>query len=163
MIKITYIFILLYFISCSYIPISKHKNGIIKDRIYTEIDISIAEPQNSIILKDILNNTLFRYFNNIISIKNKKYNFMKVSYKSVKFKPLSYNENGYTIAYKAEITLNFQSSINNKKIEKDIIGNYHFFIDSSELLSTDIKFKVIEYASENALNKFINFYLLPNY
>ena len=160
MVYLKYIIILFYLISCSYTPIAKYKQNIIKNKIYTEIDISISEPKNSVLLKDALNDIMFRYFNNSTLEQNSTFNFIKVTYKSINFRPTSYDKNGYTLSYRAEIELNFKSTINNDKIEKDINGNYDFFISSDQLLSNDIKYKAIKYSSEDALNKFINFYLL---
>jgi len=140
---------------CGYRPSSHFTPKTIGQKVYTEVDISLSDPQNAILLKDALHKALYSRFKSRVSTKKDANSMIKVTYQSLKFIPLQYDRNGYVVYYQAHISLRFQFIKGDKKEERVIVGRYEFPIRPSAIISTSLRFQAIERGSMKALDKFI--------
>ena len=153
--KILIIILLFGFIGCGYRPSAINTSKTMGERVYTEVDVSLSDPENAVLIKDALNSALFNRLKSKITIKDKANSTIKVLYNSIKFYPLQYNRNGYVIYYQADINLKFQFIKDNKIREKIITGKYTFPIRPSAIISTSLRFEAIKKGSIKALDQFI--------
>ncbi len=149
------ILILFVFVGCGYKPSSYFTPKTIGDKVYTEVDVSLSDPQNAVLIKDALNKALYSRVKTIVTTKSKADSTIKVSYQSIKFIPLQYDRNGYVVYYQAHISLKFKFIKGDKIDEKVIIGRYEFPIRPSAIISTSLRFEAIEKGSKKALDEFI--------
>jgi len=140
---------------CGYRPSSHFTPKTIGQKVYTEVDISLSDPQNAVLLKDALHKALYSRFKSRVTTKREADSMIKVTYQSLKFIPLQYDRNGYVVYYQALISLRFQFIKGDKKEERVIIGRYEFPIRPSAIISTSLRFQAIERGSMRALDEFI--------
>ncbi len=143
------------FIGCGYKPSSTITPKTIGDRVYTEVDVSLSDPENAVLIKDALNDALSSRLKSKITTKDKANSTIKVFYNSIKFYPLQYDKNGYVVYYQADINLKFQFIKDNKIKERLITGRYSFPIRPSAIISASLRFEAIKKGSIKALDQFI--------
>jgi len=153
--NIYYSLLIILLSGCGYKPSSHFTYETIGEKVYTEVDISLSDPQNAVLLKDALYQALYSRLKSRVTTKNKADSIIKVIYKSIKFIPLQYDKNGYVVYYQAHISLKFQFIKGDKKEERVIVGRYEFPIRPSAIISTSLRFEAIQKGSIRALDEFI--------
>ncbi len=148
---------LLFLNSCGYKPSSYYSKKIVGEKVYTKVEVSLSDPQNAILIKDALNRALYSRLKSQTTKREDADSAIKLSYKSIKFRPLQYNRNGYVVYYQANITLNFIFEKEKKREERLIVGHYEFPIRPSAIISNNLRFKAIEQGSLKALDEFISY------
>ena len=153
--KLFTILTLLFVTSCGYKPSSHFTPKSIGENVYTEVEVSLSDPQNAVLIKDALNRVLYSRLKSLATTREEANSIIKVSYHSIKFTPLQYDKNGYVVYYQANIVLKFEMIKGKKKEERRIVGHYEFPVRPSAIISNDLRFKAIERGSINALDRFI--------
>jgi len=143
--------------SCGYKPSSLYTKKMMGEKVYTEIEVSLSEPENSVLIKDALNKALFTRLKSHASKKEGADSSIKVLYKSIRFVPLQYDSNGYVVYYQAHISLGFTFEKGEIEENRSIVGRYEFPIRPSAIISNDLRFKSIENGSLKALDEFISY------
>ncbi|SFV71224.1 Probable lipoprotein Cj1090c [hydrothermal vent metagenome] len=143
--------------ACGYKPSSHYSKKIIGQKVYTEVEVSLSDPENAVLVKDALNRALYTRLRSQATRKEDADSSIKVSYKSIHFIPLQYNSNGYVVYYQANITLKFIFEKGKEREERSIVGHYEFPIRASAIISNDLRFKAIEQGSVKALDEFISY------
>ena len=142
-------------LGCGYKPSSHFTPKIIGEKVYTEVEVSLSDPENTVLTKDALNRALRSRLKSLVTTKEEADSYIKVAYQSIKFRPLQYDKNGYVVHYQANITLHFQLVNGTKKEERSITGRYEFPIRPSAIISNARRFEAIEKGSIHALDQFI--------
>ena len=143
--------------ACGYKPSSYYSKKIISQKVYTEVEVSLSDPENAVLVKDALNRALYTRLKSQATKKEDADSSIKVSYKSIRFTPLQYNTNGYIVYYQAHITLKFIFKKGKEREERSIVGRYEFPIRPSAIISNDLRFQAIEKGSIKALDEFISY------
>lgn len=151
------IFTFLLLTACGYKPSSHYSKKIISQKVYTEVEVSLSDPENAVLVKDALNKALYTRLKSQATKKEDAGSSIKVSYKSIRFVPLQYNRRGYVVYYQANITLKFIFEKGKKREERSIVGRYEFPIRPSAIISNDLRFQAIEQGSVKALDEFISY------
>jgi len=149
------ILILFILIGCGYKPSSHYKYETIGEKVFTQVDVSLSDPQNAVLTKDALHKAIYSRFKSIVTNKKDADSILKVAYQSIKFVPLRYDQNGYVVYYQAQVLLKFKFIRGNQVEEKKIIGRYEFPIRPSAIISTSLRFDAIQKGSMKALDEFI--------
>ncbi|MCH9739612.1 MAG: hypothetical protein K0U38_02040 [Epsilonproteobacteria bacterium] len=147
--------ILILLTACGYKPSSHFVPKTIGDKVYTEVDVSLSDPENAVLIKDALNRALYSRLKSMAASKEEAKSTIKVAYHAIKFIPLQYDKNGYVVYYQANITLKFQFLNDKKQCERLISGRYEFPIRPSAIISNSLRFQAIEKGSIQALDQFI--------
>jgi len=141
--------------SCGYKPSSHYTKKIIGEKVYTEVEVSLSDPENAVLIKDALNRALYTRLKSKATRKKDADSSIYVAYDNIRFVPLQYNKNGYVVHYQAYITLGFTFVKGELKEKRQIVGRYEFPIRPSAIISNDLRFKAIEQGSIKALDQFI--------
>ena len=141
--------------ACGYKPSSQYTKPIIGEKVYTEVEVSLSDPENAVLIKDALNKALYTRLKSKATRKKHADSSMYVAYKNIRFIPIQYNKNGYVVHYQAHITLVFTFVKGKVTEQRQIIGRYEFPIRPSAIISNDLRFKAIEQGSIKALDQFI--------
>ena len=141
--------------ACGYRPSAHFTPHVIGERVYTEVEVSLSDPENSVLTKDALNRALYSRFKSLATRKADAQSQIHVLYQSIDFIPLQYDRNGYVVQYQANIKLKFRLIKGKQHEERLIIGRYEFPIRPSAIISNDLRFKAIEQGSMHALDQFI--------
>jgi len=153
--KIPILLIMLLLIACGYKPSSHFTPKSIGEKVYTEVEVSLSDPENAVLIKDALNRALYSRLKSLATKREEADSVIKVAYHSIGFTPLQYDKNGYVVHYQANIVLKFEMIKGEKKEERRIVGRYEFPVRPSAIISNDLRFKAIERGSINALDQFI--------
>ena len=147
------ILVVILFTSCGYKPTSIYTKEILGDKIYAEVEISLEDPENSVLIKDALNEAIVSQFRSRIVSKNVADSKFYINLNSVSFVPIQYDKNGYVIAYKTHVGIKTHY-IDKENRAYDIYtkGNYDFPIESSSIISDTKRFEAIKFASQKALD-----------
>ena len=143
--------------ACGYKPSSSYSKKIIGQKVYTEVEVSLSDPENAVLIKDALNRALYTRLKSKATRKKDADSSIYVAYDNIRFVPLQYNKNGYVVHYQAYITLGFTFVKGKVTQKRQIIGRYEFPIRPSAIISNDLRFKAIENGSIKALDQFISY------
>jgi hypothetical protein len=117
------------------------------------VNIDVKNPQESIFVKDALNEAIYTLFDS--NIKKSNYNsVINLDILSSKLEPLDFDENGYPILYRSKVVL--KANIidkNGKRRVYTIKGIYDFHISSNSVVNDQLRLTAFKKASINALNK----------
>ena len=151
------ILLTIFFWGCGYKPTSLFANKILGDSIYAEVEISIKDPQNSILIKDAINEAILNKFKGRISSKEDATSKLYVKLNSISFVPIQYDKNGYVLSYKTYVSI--KTTYYNRGGRRDTIttrGDYDFPIKSNSVISDTKRFEAIKFASLKAIDEFIS-------
>ena len=141
--------------ACGYKPSSQFAREVIGTQVYTEIEVSLSDPENAVLVKDAINKALYTRLKTKVTRREKAESHINVVYEGIKFLPLQYDKNGYVVYYQANITLGFSLEKGEKREKRKIVGRYEFPIRPSAIISNDLRLKAIEKGSLKALDQFI--------
>lgn len=141
--------------ACGYKPSSHYSKQIIGENVYTEVEVSLSDPENAVLIKNALNKALYTRLKTKATRKRDADSSIYVAYDNIRFVPLQYNKNGYVVHYQARITLGFTFVKGEVTQKRQLIGRYEFPIRPSAIISNDLRFKAIEHGSIKALDQFI--------
>jgi len=149
--------ILVLLTACGYRPSAHYAKRIISEKVYTQVNVSLSDPENSVLIKDALNRALQTRLKRVVTRKKDAKSKIGLSYGDIRFIPLQYDRNGYVIFYQTAISLAFTFENSSVKERRDIIGHYEFPIRPSAIISNDLRLKAIEKGSLKALDEFISY------
>ncbi len=148
-----FVILLFTFISCGYKPSSIYTKEVLGEKIYAEVEISLEDPENSVLIKDALNEAIVSHLRSYIVPEEEATSKFYITLNSVRFTPIQYDKNGYVIAYKTYVGLKTKYvDINGNKQDIFTKGDYDFPIKSSSLISDAKRFEAIKFASQKALD-----------
>ena len=144
---------------CGYKPSSHYAKKVLGNRVYASVSVFIEEPENSTIVEDALKEALKTRLNVSFTNRNIADSEINLSLKSLKFKPLQIDENGYVAIYRAEIVLRARHTYLDRGVPKTsyytLEGFYEFPVKPSASLSLVQKFDAIKYSALKALDGLI--------
>ncbi|RUM67093.1 MAG: hypothetical protein DSZ06_02040 [Sulfurospirillum sp.] len=150
-------FLIIFLLGCGYKPTAKYTKDILGNKIYAKVNTSLRDPQNSVLIKDALNEAIVDKFHSKISSKNEASSILNVDLNLVKFIPIAYDKNGYVISYKTLVKLKTQYSNKDGKTQTFITeGDYDFNIQTLSVISDSKRFEAIKEASQKAIDAFIS-------
>jgi len=144
-------------IGCGYKPTTYYAKQALGDSIYAEVTISRKDPQNTVLIKDSVNEAIVSRFGAKIAPKEKAESLLHVSIAGITFSPTVYDANGYVIAYKARVTLTTKYKRGSEKEQvMQTSGEYDFSIEANSVISDAKRFEAIRYAASDALDEFVS-------
>lgn len=144
-------------IGCGYKPVTYYAKSALGTKIYAEVTISRQDPQNSVFVKDSVNEAIVSRFGGKLVPKEEAESLLHVSIASIAFVPTIYDQYGYVIGYKAYVTLNSTYQKGTEKVKKiQTTGEYDFAIEFNSVVSDTKRLEAIRYAANDALDEFIS-------
>ena len=135
---------------CGYRPLSHNVQNVIGDRVYVEIETFQQDPENSVLIKDALNEA-FEIRTKVRPVK-KIYADTSLYLKLDKltFTPLRYDKNGYVIFYRT--TISMSAVLSNSSETFDIYGHFDFPVEPNAIITDSLRFEAIKQASLKAID-----------
>ncbi len=143
-------------LGCGYKPVSYYAKSALGSRIHAEVSISRQDPQNSVLIKDSVNEAIISRFGGKIVPKEEADTFLHVKIAGVGFSPTVYDKYGYVIAYKTTVYLDIASTQKGKVENFRTSGEYDFSIEANSVVSDSKRYEAIRYAANDALDEFIS-------
>ncbi len=144
-------------IGCGYKPTLLYTQEVLGDRIYAEVETSLEDPENSVLIKDALREAVLNRFRSKLVSKDLATSTIYMKLNKVTFMPIQYDRNGYVVAYKTYVELKTRFR-DRSGGEKTILstGDYDFTIESNSVISDTKRFEAIRLASSKAIDHFIS-------
>ncbi len=134
-----------------------YSKEILGDKIFVEVQTSLKDPENTVLIRDAMNEAVIMKFRSRISLKKDADSIIVMRLKRVSFLPIQYDKNGYVIAYKTFVELLTTYRDKNGKSGKIFSkGDYDFAIESNSVISDTKRFEAIKNASYKAVDEFIS-------
>ena len=143
-------------IGCGYKPTSYYAKSALGTRIYADVIISRQDPQNSVLIKDSINEAIVSRFGSRLVSKEEADVILKVKLTSVAFSPVVYDKYGYVIAYKTIVALEITSTKQGQNEVFQTSGEYDFSIEFNSVISDSKRFEAIRNAADDALDEFVS-------
>jgi hypothetical protein len=159
MIKKVLVSALLIFIvaGCGYKPSSHYAKERIKGNVFVDIDVSIEDPKNSVIIKDAMSEMLISRFGTKL-VYNKKIadTVLNLKLNKVSMQVLQYDAQGYEKLYQAVVNIKVDYFSSENKGSVIVSGTYDFSVDGQDEISEAKRFEAIKNASSKALEEVIS-------
>ncbi len=158
MMRVVVVFILvLIFNSCGYKPTAIYTKNVLGETIYAEVETSLQDPENSVLIKDAINEAILNQFHSKIRSKKDASSQLYIKLSSISFRPIEYDKNGYVTAYKILVSLHSTYIDKNRKKDSFITtGDYDFTIQTLSVISDEKRFDAIKKASQKAIDALIS-------
>lgn len=144
-------------IGCGYKPVTYYAKSALGTKIFAEVTISRKDPQNSVFIKDSVNEAIVSRFGGKLVPKEEAETLLHVSIASIAFTPTIYDQYGYVTAYKTKVTLDTSYKKGNEAMQKfKTTGEYDFAIVANSVISDTKRLEAIRYAADEALDEFIS-------
>ena len=147
--------ILTLFSGCGYQPSSKEARKVMGETVSTEIIISMEDPENTVVLKDALDEAVIRRFQTNLRSRKNAATHLQIRLNSVSFSALQYDSNGYVISYRTKINLAVTRMAKNFSKRYSAIGNYDFAISPNAIITDQQRFEAISNSATKALDSFV--------
>jgi len=140
---------------CGYLPSSKEARKVVGENVSTEVRISMTDPENTVVLKDALDEAVIQRFQTDLRHHKKSTTHLIINLKNVGFSALQYDNNGYIISYRT--TINLVITKQTKNFTKNYVakGNYDFRIDPNAIITDQQRFEAIQKSAAKALDSFV--------
>lgn len=144
------------FSACGYAPVSKYSHTAIGERIFVEIKTSLRYPQNSVELKDNLNNALITRLGAQIVPKQNAETTLVAEIVDANFYSVAENLTGFATSYRCDVilTITYQNKNGILRVLQQR-GRYNFSLGSSSIITDSVRTSAISIAANNAIDGII--------
>ncbi|GEM_PF-143548 len=141
--------------ACGYRPTSHVVKPVLEESVSTQIVISMRDPDNTVLLKDALNEAVVNRFRTKLTDEKHAATHLTIALRDTKFDPLRYDRNGYIIAYRAIVWLDIDRTTGGKTKRYHVKGTYQFTIEPNAIITDIIRYDAIRYGAQKALDSFV--------
>ena len=141
---------------CGYKPASKIAASVLVEKVLVDVQISVKDPKNSVLIKDAFKDALINRLHVKVVSKDEADTFIDARLNSVSFSAIIYDQDGYATSYKTTVSIAIKTTYKDKKVENiTVSGKYDFTIESNSIISDTKRFEAIKNASEDALDEYV--------
>jgi len=142
------------FVGCGYKPTSHYAKNTISGDVYVDVKIDINNAQNSVLIKDAMNEMVINQFD--ATLTNNKSNadtIVTVSLSSVSHTAISSDNEGYAKTYRTTvgITVNYKKQ-NSSNVSIKVSNYYDYSVDADSTLTEQKKQEAVKIAATKALS-----------
>ncbi|SFV74770.1 Probable lipoprotein Cj1090c [hydrothermal vent metagenome] len=148
-------FMIISFVSCGYKPGAKYARKTLGEKISTNIKISLVDPQNTVLIKDALDEAIIKVFHASLVPREEATIHLDMELKNVKYDPLAFDENGYVIAYRTTTYLRIKTTKNGLVKIYNTKGTYDFSIAANTVITDNERYKAIQESAIKAIKSFM--------
>jgi hypothetical protein len=146
---------LLLLAGCGYRPTSEVVKPVLDESVSTQIVISMQDPDNTVLLKDALNEAVVNRFRTRLTDEVHAKTHLTIELDNTRFIPVRYDTNGYIIAYQAIVTLGIDRTSGSVKRHYTARGSYQFTIEPNAIISDLVRYEAIKFGAQKALDSFV--------
>lgn len=150
---------ILFLTSCGYRPATYYAKQELGKDLYVRMDISPADPKNSVLVKDAVTKILIqRVGSNMVNSEAQADIIMDLRIASVGFSTLQYDKDGYNKLYKAKVILavKYFDKSTSKTKNFTVDGEHDFTIDIGSTINDTQRFEAISKASDMAVTDLLS-------
>ena len=145
---------LLLFTACGYKPSSHALRTLFAQRVYVEVVVDRAEPENAPYIKDEMNRIVMQRLGRSLVDKAHAQTTLHIAYNGSRFIPLNYRD-GYVTRYRTKVQVDFSLHSPKGDLKKRITTQHESDIYPSALSSSQQRIDAIRQGLEKALDEFL--------
>ncbi len=141
---------------CGYYPISYYSKQSLGSSLFVESRVNLADPENSVIAKDALNQAIAQKFHANLVPRAQAESVIVTEITDVDVYSIADNDAGFANFYRASVRMSF--SYTDKKGNARKFSNYGFYdfpVDVISTITDETRFNAIKEASLSAIDKFV--------
>jgi len=144
-------------VGCGYKPSSHYAKERIQGNVFVDIDVSIEDPKNSVLIKDAMSEILISRFGaKLVYDKKLADTILDLKLNRVSMQVLQYDAQGYENLYRATVSIKVDYISNKNNGSVRVTGTYDFAIDGENQISEAKRFEAVKNASSKALEEVIS-------
>ncbi len=147
--------VLFIFSACGYKPSAQFSRDVIGERVSTNVLISGQDPENTVLIKDAVNEALVKIFHSSLVSRSDSQTHLDISITEPSYTPLQYDKDGYVTGYRTHLTLNISRYHNGLSKKYTSGGTYDFSIAANAVITDQEQFDAIKYSAKKAIKSFI--------
>ncbi|MEA1892638.1 MAG: hypothetical protein U9N33_08010 [Campylobacterota bacterium] len=147
--------IILSFVSCGYKPSAKFSRGIVGEKISTSITISAHDPENTVIIKDAVDQAVIEVFHASLCDRKTSTTHLALSIAKPSYTPIVYDDNGFVVGYRMMVHLNIIKYHSGVSKKYHAVGTHDFTVEPNAVVTDQVRFEAIKYSSEKAIRSFV--------
>lgn len=142
------------FVGCGYRPASSYAKTAIEGNVYVDLKINIDNSQNSVLVKDAMNEMVLNQFDTTLTNnKNEADTFVLVELSGVSHVSISTDDNGHTKSYRTAVSIKVSYNKTGEDIKTLSVSDYYDYTVDTDSVITDQKKKLaVKIASTKALS-----------
>lgn len=155
---------LFFFSACGYKPSSYYAKQELKGSIFVNLDVSLEDAKNSVIIKDTLDELLVGKLDaNLVYDVSLADTIIDLKIKSIDINELQYDKSGYVKLYDAVTTI--EVKYKNSKYSRIITlsGSHNFSVDDGKEITEAKRFEAIKSSASKALEEFVSKIAVENF
>ncbi len=147
-------FIITLLVGCGYKPSSYYAKTEIEGKVYVDLKIDIDNTQNSVYVKDAMNEMILNQFNASLTHDRKKADtYVLVALSSVSHTSISSDSDGYAKSYRTTVNIKISyTKIGGTKKSLTVSDYYDYTVDSDSVITDQKKKVAVKIASTKALS-----------
>ena len=140
------------FIGCGYKPSSYYAKNAISGDVYVELKVDISNAQNSVYVKDAMNEMVINQLKaNLTDDKMKADTIVTVALTNVSHIAMSTDDNGYVESYRTIVNIGVSYQKKNGKKKSINVSNYYdYSVDPTSIITDQKKNIAVKIASTKA-------------
>ncbi|MDD2567893.1 MAG: LPS assembly lipoprotein LptE [Thiovulaceae bacterium] len=140
---------------CGYKPSSKFSREVIGEKISTSVTISSLDPENTVIIKDAIDEAIIQTFRASLVSKEESDSHLVLSISNPTYSPIQYNEDGYVIGYRMSLSLHITKIGNGISKNYATRGTYDFSVLPNAIVTDKERFDAIRQSAAKAIAAFV--------
>lgn len=125
------------------------------DKISTTVQISAQDPENTVIIKDAVDEAIIEVFHASLTSRALSTTHLELSISDPSYSPTQYNSDGYIVGYRTTIILSIVKYHNGLSKNYSARGTYDFSILPNAIVSDQERFEAIKFSSAKAIKSFL--------
>lgn len=152
------------FVGCGYAPVANLTQNALDERVFVDVIIDKVDPKNSVAIKDAVRSGIVERLHKELAPKNSADTILVARIKKLSFSALTYDQYGYVTSFRANLTMNYTTTLKNgEKFSVNTTGDHDFRVtrlvkkvrDTSSVISDKDRYDAIENASKQAFDEFV--------
>ncbi|NPA59789.1 MAG: hypothetical protein GXO30_04915 [Epsilonproteobacteria bacterium] len=148
--------VLVLFVSCGYKPSAKFARYTLGERVSTSIIISMQDPENTVIIKDAIDEAIIEVFHASLTDKSSSDSHLVLSIVDPVYTPVVYDKDGFVVGYRMSLILNILRYKDGSSKRYVTSGTYDFEIAPNAVVTDKERFDAIRFSAIKAINSFVS-------
>lgn len=140
---------------CGYTPSSKFARAVLGEKISTSITISALDPENTVIIKDAVDEAIIEVFHAALRGRDESDTHLDISISNPSYSPIVYDKDGFVIGYKMSLSLVISRHHSGVTKVYSLSGTYDFSVSPNAVVTDQERFEAIKFSATKAIRSFV--------
>lgn len=152
---IAFVLIIALLSGCGYRPSAKFSRAVVGEKISTSVNISLIDPENTVIIKDAVDAAIIKVFHASLVPKTMSQTHLILSLSDPSYAAIQYDSDGFIVAYRATVLLKILRKTADISKNYVVKGTYDFSVTPNAIITDKERFDAIKFSSEKAIRAFV--------